>query len=86
MGLLAVSPSHAENTPGCVVPAYLLTTESVFPKVADAVKTRKRLDILVVGSGSSALAGADGASASYPARLEATLRENLAGVAVNVRT
>ena len=86
MGLLAASPSRAENSPSCVVPAYLLTTESVFPKVADAIKTRKRLDILVVGSGSSALAGTDGASASYPARLEATLRENLAGVTVNVRT
>lgn len=85
-GLVMASPSRSESNPNCPVPAYLLTTESAFPKVADAIKNRKRLDILVVGSGSSALSGADGASASYPARLEVALRENLAGVAVNVRT
>jgi hypothetical protein len=84
--LLAAAPARAEDTSGCTVPAYLLATESALPKVADAIKTRKRLDILVVGSGSSALPGSDGASMSYPARLEAALRETLAGVAVSVRT
>ncbi|EKS33313.1 SGNH/GDSL hydrolase family protein [Afipia clevelandensis] len=84
--LLIAAPARAEDTPGCAVPAYLLTTESVLPKVADAIKMRKRLDILVVGSGSSALPGADGVSMSYPARTEAALREQLAGVAVNIRT
>lgn len=71
---------------GCEVPAYLLETGSELPKVADAVKTRRRLDILVVGSASSALAGPDGAKASYPARLEAALRAKLAGIEVNVST
>jgi len=84
--LLIAAPARAEDAPGCAVPAYLLTTESALPKVADAIKTRKRLDILVVGSGSSALPGTDGVSMSYPARTEAALREQLAGVAVNIRT
>ncbi|MES2601407.1 MAG: SGNH/GDSL hydrolase family protein [Pseudomonadota bacterium] len=84
--LLVAAPSRAEDAPGCPVPAYLLATESALPKVADAIKTRKRLDILVAGSGSSALPGSDGASMSYPSRLEAALREALAGVTVNVRT
>jgi len=84
--LLVAAPSRAEDAHGCVVPAYLLATESALPKVADAIKTRKRLDILVAGSGSSALPGSDGASMSYPSRLEAALREALAGVTVNVRT
>ncbi|TKT70969.1 SGNH/GDSL hydrolase family protein [Afipia massiliensis] len=84
--LLVATPSHAEGAPGCAVPAYLLATESALPKVADAIKTRKRLDILVAGSGSSTLPGSDGASMSYPSRLEAALREALAGVTVNVRT
>lgn len=86
VSLLAVSPSCAEDGPGCPVPAYLLATENALPKVADAVKARKRLEILVVGSGSSVLAGPDGVSASYPARLETALREVLPGVTVNVRT
>ena len=84
--LLVAAPSRAEDAHGCAVPAYLLATESALPKVADAIKTRKRLDILVAGSGSSALPGSDGASMSYPSRLEAALREALAGVTVNVRT
>jgi hypothetical protein len=84
--LLMAAPARAEDVSGCTVPAYLLTTESALSKVANAIKTRKRLDVLVVGSGSSALPGPDGASMSYPARLEAALREALAGVTVSVRT
>jgi hypothetical protein len=84
--LLTAAPSHAEETPGCVVPAYLLATENALPKVGDAIRTRKRLEVLVVGSGSSALPGADGASMSYPARTEAALREALSGVNVSVKT
>jgi hypothetical protein len=67
----------------CEVPAYL-APDNGLPKVAEAIKAKQRLDILVVGSASSALAGADGTSASYPARLEAALREKLSGVAVTV--
>lgn len=68
----------------CEVPSYLLTTEARLARVAEAIQTRRRLDILVVGSASSLLAGPDGASGSYPARLEAALRERLSGVTVNV--
>lgn len=84
--LLTVSPLRAEDAPGCAVPAYFLTTENALPKVADAIKTRKRLEVLVVGSGSSALPGMDGASMSYPSRTEAALRDALAGVNVSVKT
>ena len=41
---------------------------------------------MVVGSGSSTLAGADGASAAYPARLEFYLGQKLPGVTVHVGT
>jgi hypothetical protein len=85
-GVLIGSFARAEDGPGCAVPAYLLATENGLPKVAEAIKTKKRLDILVIGSGSSALAGPDGAITSYPARLEAALRETFPGVTVNVRT
>ncbi|MDR3467707.1 MAG: SGNH/GDSL hydrolase family protein [Xanthobacteraceae bacterium] len=76
--------TSAAPADACEVPSYLLTTEARLARVAEAIRTRRRLDILVVGSASSLLAGPDGATTSYPARLEAALRERLSGVTVNV--
>jgi hypothetical protein len=82
-GLLAAAPARAEDAPqSCEVPAYLLTSENTLPKVADAVKNGRPLDILVVGSRSSTINTAD--SSAYPARLQALLREKLPSVAVNL--
>jgi hypothetical protein len=83
-GLLTAAPARAEDasSPTCEVPAYLLSSESALPKVAEAVKTGQKLDILVVGSRSSTINTPDGTA--YPGRLEATLREKLPGVKVNV--
>lgn len=96
-GLLAAAPACAQDVRGtepatagkktCVVPAELLPVgDGALEKVADAVRTEKKLDILVVGSGSSSLAGPEGASIAYPARLEVSLREKLPGVTVTVST
>src|ERR1019366_9278251 len=52
------------------------------PKVADAVKAGRPLDILVVGSRSSTINTSDGSA--YPGRLQAMLREKLPSVPVNV--
>jgi hypothetical protein len=60
----------------------MLTTESALPKVAEAIKSRRPLDILVVGSRSSTINTSDGSA--YPGRLQAILSEKLPGVAVNV--
>jgi hypothetical protein len=95
-GLLAAAPARAQEVKGaeaapadrkaCEVPAdLLLPGDSTLEKVATAVQDKK-LDVLVVGSGSSSLASPDGASIAYPARLEASLREKLPGVAVTVTT
>ncbi len=82
-GLLAVVPARAEDAPAtCEVPAYLLSSESSLPKVAEAVKKAQKLDVLVIGSRSSTINTADGTA--YPGRLEAVLREKLPGVKVNV--
>jgi hypothetical protein len=80
----ADQPSQNASVGVCEVPEYLLATDSPLSKVAEAVKTKRRLDILVVGSGSSSLAGPEGAKTAYPARLEAALRERLSGIEVNV--
>ena len=66
----------------CEVPAYLLTTESPLPKVADAVKSGHPLDILVVGSRSSTINTSE--ASAYPARLQAALKEKLPLTAINV--
>ena len=82
-GLLTAAPARAEDAPqSCEVPAYLLTSESALPKVADAVKSGRPLDILVVGSRSSTINTSDGSA--YPSRLQAMLTEKLPSVAVNV--
>jgi hypothetical protein len=82
-GLLAAAPARAEDAhQSCEVPAYLLTSESALPKVADAVKSGHSLDILVVGSRSSTINTSDGSA--YPGRLQAMLRDKLPSVAVNV--
>lgn len=83
----AVADGKQEPAKSCEVPPDLMPVgDSLLQTVAAAIKTRKKLDILVVGSGSSTLAGPDGASIAYPARLEASLREKLPGIAVTVTT
>lgn len=95
-GLLAAAPVCAQDKPvpppqaeqkTCDVPADLLNLgDTSLDKVAAAVKQRKKLEAMVVGSGSSSIASPDGASVAYPARLEAYLRERLPGVEVTVTT
>jgi GDSL-like lipase/acylhydrolase family protein len=82
-GLTAGSPSCAEDAAkSCDVPAYLLTSDSPLSRVAAVIKAGGPLNVLVVGSRSSTIPGAEGDA--YPARLEAALREKLPGVTVNV--
>jgi lysophospholipase L1-like esterase len=81
-GLVSV-PARAEDAAqACEVPAYLLTSESPLPKVAEAIKTSQKLDILAVGSRSSTINAAE--AAAWPGRLEAMLREKLPAVTVTV--
>src|ERR1700719_1005718 len=70
--------------PSCDVPDRLIPAENDLTHVGAEVKDRHRLDISVVGSGSSALAGPDGARSAYPARLEDVLKQRLVGTDVKV--
>jgi len=82
-GLVTAAPARAEDAPAsCEVPAYLLTSESSLPRVAEAVKSGHSVDILVVGSRSSTINASDGSA--YPGRLQAALRDKLPAVPVNV--
>ena len=82
-GFLTAGPARAEDpAQPCDVPAYLLTTDSSLPKVAEAVKNGQPLDILVVGSRSSTIATSE--ASAYPGRLQAALKEKLPGVTINL--
>src|ERR1700751_4715833 len=70
--------------PGCDVPERLIPAENELVRVSAEVKDRRRLDITVVGSGSSALAGPDGARFAYPAQLEQALKERLPSIEIKV--
>jgi hypothetical protein len=86
-GLLTAAPARAEDAAeSCEVPDYLLASESSLPRVADAIKTGHALDILVVGSRSSTInaRGNELETSAYPARLQATLKEKLPSMKVNL--
>ena len=78
----AAPDTAPDAAPSCEVPAYLLTSDSPLPKVADAVKDAHVLNILVVGSRSSTIPMQE--ASAYPARLQAYLKEKLPSVTVNV--
>ena len=83
-GFTAAGSARAaeDAAPTCDVPAYLLTSESSLPKVAEAVKNARPLTILVVGSRSSTIASSEGSA--YPARLQAALKEKLPSIPVTL--
>ncbi len=68
----------------CEVPDSILFGESRLEHVKKAVNEHKRLTILVIGSGSSQMPGADGAGKAYPGRLEEVLRQRYPHVDVKV--
>lgn len=75
----------AEPQPeACDVPASLLESEIDLGRVTAALKDKHRLDITVLGTGSSSLAGPDGAHFAYPARLEDALKRELPGNEIKV--
>jgi hypothetical protein len=68
----------------CDVPQSYLESDIELPRVTEQVKTKHRLDISVIGTGSSAIAGPDGARFAYPAQLQDRLTHDLSGVEVKV--
>jgi hypothetical protein len=79
---LLAGGAAAQRPDACDVPGYLLFGEHDLPRVTQAVKEKQQLDIVIIGTGSSTLAGPEGKA--YPARLEAVLKARLPSVAVSV--
>jgi lysophospholipase L1-like esterase len=76
----------AEEQQSCDIPGYFLSPSNDLKHMAAAVTKDRRLTVAVVGTGSSALAGPQGPTSAYPARLEAVLKQRLPGVEVKVVT
>src|SRR5512143_707241 len=83
--LLLAGAATAEQPPECLVAQHQVEQNFPLPHVVAAIAAKK-LDVLVVGAGSSTLPGANGANAAYPARLQTVLTGLLPGVAVKVTT
>src|ERR1019366_1807801 len=83
--LMLAGPAWAEHPAERLVAANLIEPNFPLPQVARALAA-KRLSILVIGSGSMLLPGADGSKNAYPARLQHALTEMLPGVEVKVVT
>jgi len=71
--------AHAQATPACTAPAERARFTNRLPRLADRMAHRAPITIVAVGSSSTAGAGASSPAATYPARLEALLRERTGG-------
>jgi len=78
-------PAAAELPAECQVAQHLNEYIFSLPATAHAIAAKK-LEVLVIGAGSSVLPGPNGASFAYPARLQAALADSLPGVAIKVTT
>jgi acyl-CoA thioesterase-1 len=65
--------------PVCSAPPQLTKFTHRLPRVADRVAQRASITVVAMGSSSTAGVGASSPAATYPARLEALLKERAAG-------
>jgi hypothetical protein len=86
LATVALIDGAAAATPmdKCDVPDTFISSDSELSNVIGEVKAHQRLDISVIGTGSSALPGPDGGHFAYPARLEAALKQQLQGITIKV--
>jgi hypothetical protein len=76
-------PLWAAEEGVCYVAGSLVHADFALPRVAAAID-RKHVSVVVLGSASSTLPGAEGAAKAYPARLQESLTKRLGDVAVKV--
>lgn len=84
VALACVATASGADGDTCSVAAHLVHADAGLSQAAKAVAKARSLTIVVVGTTSSSLPGAEGAKLAYPARLEIALKEKLPGVTVKV--
>jgi hypothetical protein len=79
-GLVAAAgdPVLGAEEGACYVAGSLVHADSALPHTAAAID-RKHVSVVVIGSASSSLPGAEGATKAYPARLQESLARRLGG-------
>lgn len=82
--VLALMNGSAMAADECAVPPSFIASDNALARAMKEISENHRLDISVVGTGSSTLPGPDGASFAYPARLQAALRQLLPGNEIKV--
>jgi hypothetical protein len=82
LGASAALAADSDDDP-CAVAQSLVHADFPLPQVANAIR-QHHLDVVVVGTASSALGWPGGQSKAYPARLEAALTQTFPDVAVKV--
>jgi hypothetical protein len=68
----------------CEVPPSLIESDIDLTRAAEEVKSKHRLDISVIGTGSSSISGPEGAHFAYPAQLQDALKHELSGIDIKV--
>jgi hypothetical protein len=86
LALASLPPGPARASDRCAAPAEFTTASGALPNAAAAVRQRRVLRVLIVGTGSSTHGGTTAQEASYPQRLAEELRAAFPGVAVTVQT
>ena len=81
-----ISGARASPSDGCPVPGYLLFGDSLLEHVSTAVSQGRTLKIVVLGTTSSTLPGAENTRDAYPVRLAESLQHMVANVKVEVAT
>jgi lysophospholipase L1-like esterase len=81
-----VGAACAAESSDCAVAAHLAVADYPLPRVAAAVDKAHELHILVMGAGSSTLAGPGGTELAYPARLQVVLSKRFPNVKTKVAT
>jgi lysophospholipase L1-like esterase len=83
-GLTWLSAAAAQDPADCAVAHHFVYADYGLNRAAATIDKEQRLDIVVVGTGSSQLRGPGGEDLGYPARMQAALTKQLPKVAVRV--
>ena len=84
LSILTYASAAFAGTDACSVASHLVHVDAALPRVAASIQQSKTLTIVVIGTTSSTLPGANGETLAYPARLEVALQKRLPGVTVKV--
>jgi hypothetical protein len=84
VGLFVFATAASGAGDACGTASHLVQVDAAMPRVADAINKAHALTIVVAGTTSSSLPGAEGPNLAYPARLEAALRKKFPDVTVKV--